>query len=170
MRAARAASAAGAPQTIALEPVYETASLGGYIRALRASDVAVDVLPFAAGVTVQDLVAARVPLVTLTADSAFARGTLSRVAWRSALAGAVLSKLGLAALVAHDERDFAAKFAALATSAPLRAAARARLAAAPRASAALMDADEAGAYAEAVATLAEEYAGGAAAMLAEVGR
>ena len=142
--------------SVELELVSETSSLGDYLSRLRASDIAVDGLPFSAGVTVQDMAAARVPLLTL---SRMQRGAgADELAWRSVLGGNVLGALGLHGLVALDVASFNGKFAALAVDPWLREAWARAVAAAPKASDALLPPAAAAAYGDAIAAMSEAYA------------
>jgi predicted O-linked N-acetylglucosamine transferase (SPINDLY family) len=94
-------------------------------------DVAFDSLPFGACNTMQDLVALRVPTISLAHDGEFEPGTRTRLRWRTTIAASMLTRLGLSGLVALEEGDFFAKASHLLANPWLRAAWRIRMAAAP---------------------------------------
>jgi len=122
--------------SVTLAPIYHTESMGAYLGELGKTHLALDVLPFSAGVTLQDLSSMRIPLLTLAAlldvgdvvhstpqaSGPYYTGTTSPILWRSALGGNILTKLGATGLVALGEVEWGNKFAELACDPWLREA------------------------------------------------
>jgi hypothetical protein len=133
--------------------VFQAGHMGQYLAALGACDLSLDAQPFAGGNTMHDLLALAVPVVSLAHDGLFEPGTATALRWRSALGASVLTVAGLSGLVALDEREFTDKFARLAASPYLRAAWRARIAAADAPHRAIQSPLEAACYAAALREL-----------------